>query len=127
MYEVSKLMVFSASHRLRNYHGKCEELHGHNWRVRVYVTGEKVDDAGILLDFKKLKDVMNEVVDARLDHKDLNSIPPFDEIEPSSELIAKYIFDEMAPKIDDDRVNVDRVEVWESDTSCATYKPTSEP
>ena len=124
MYEVSKLMVFSASHRLRNYHGKCEELHGHNWRVRVYVTGEEVDEAGIVLDFKKLKEVMNEVVDARLDHKDLNGIPPFDEIEPSSELIAKYIFEEMAPKIDDERVRVDRVEVWESDNSCATYRPT---
>jgi 6-pyruvoyltetrahydropterin/6-carboxytetrahydropterin synthase len=120
MYELKIITQFGAAHQLRNYHGKCEYLHGHNWKIEVYIKGEKLDDCGMLVDFKILKESTNEIID-RFDHKFLNEIECFTEINPSSENIAKYIFDELSKSINDDRVRVSRVTAWESDNACATY------
>ena len=122
MYEVYKEATFSGAHNLREYGGKCEALHGHNWRVRVFVCTEQLDDLGMVVDFKVLKAAMNEGIDY-VDHKFLNEIEPFDEINPSAENIARFFYDRTAAKINDDRIRVSRVMVWESDASCAIYEP----
>lgn len=120
MYEVYKEKYFSGAHRLREYEGKCESLHGHNWKVRVFVGAETLDSLGMVIDFKKLKKRLVDVTEI-LDHKDLNAVPPFDKINPSAENIARFIYDELVKVINDERVQVVRVKVWESEGSCATY------
>jgi len=120
MYELKTITQFSAAHQLRNYNGECEHLHGHNWKIEVYVKGEKLDDDGLLVDFKIIKDKTKEII-KRLDHKFLNDIECFTEINPSSENIAKYIFDELSKDVTDSRAKVSRVTAWESDNACATY------
>ena len=110
---------FSAAHFLRNYRGKCENLHGHNWKVELEVKGNRLNEAGFVMDFKELKRILKEIVE-ELDHKLLNEKPPFNRINPSSENIAKYIFDmdkEQLPP----HVRISSVTVWESETSCASY------
>lgn len=120
MFRVTKESMISASHHLRNYNGKCERLHGHNWKVKVTVEGEKLDAGGMLVDFHKLKDCMNEVLD-RLDHRDLNEVPPFTKLEPSAENIAKYVCIEVGKLLNNNDIKVTKVEIWETPTSCATY------
>jgi len=120
MYEISRDLCFSAAHQLRGSGGKCEGLHGHNWRVRVTVRSSELDHLGMVIDFKDLKAAMNEVLDA-LDHKFINDVAPFDEINPSAEEIARFIAEGVDPKISNERVQVDRCEVWESDGSRATF------
>ncbi len=120
MYELKIITQFGAAHQLRNYNGKCEHLHGHNWKIEVYVKGENLDEAGLLVDFKVIKDKTNEIIE-RLDHKFLNEIGCFTVINPSSENIAKYIFDELVKDINDKRIRINRVTAWESDNACATY------
>lgn len=120
MYEVSRESFFSAAHRLREYGGKCEALHGHNWRVRLNVRARELDELGMVLDFKVLKATLREVLE-RLDHKLINEVPPFDEVNPSAENLARYIAEETNRKIADDRVWVHSCEVWESDRSKATW------
>ncbi len=120
MYEVCREHFFSAAHQLRGYEGKCESLHGHNWRVRVYVRSHGLDTHGMVVDFKQLKKVMDGILD-RLDHHMLNDVPPFDELNPSAENLARHIAEEVDTRISDDRVQVHRCDVWESDRSLATY------
>jgi len=120
MFEVFKEIEFSAAHHLRDYIGKCEHPHGHNWRVRLYIRGASPLSGGMLIDFGEIKKVLREVTD-RLDHKDLNEVPPFDHLEPSSELLAKYIAEESAKLLDREGAYVHRVDVWETRGSCATY------
>lgn len=120
MYELVIESKFSAAHQLRGYQGKCEKLHGHNWRVAVAVTAERLDDQGIAIDFHDLKKALREVLD-QLEHTFLNDIFPFTQINPSSENLAKWIFDTMAKKIDDGNLQVSSVTVWESDTASASY------
>ncbi len=110
---------FGAAHFLRNYRGKCENLHGHNWRVELEVEGNTLDEAGLLVDFKVLKGILAEVLDA-LDHRLINDVPPFDRVNPSSENIAAFIYREAAKKLPAG-VRVSSVTVWESDSSCACY------
>lgn len=115
-------MSFSSAHFLRNYHGKCENLHGHNYRVEVYVRGQKLDEAGMLVDFKYLKAATRRVVDY-LDHRNINELPPFDaEMNPSAENLAEYFLREVGREINNDRVQVYKVRVWETDTCAATYQ-----
>jgi 6-pyruvoyltetrahydropterin/6-carboxytetrahydropterin synthase len=122
MREVMIEMGFSSAHFLRNYHGKCENLHGHNYRVEVYVRGQKLDEAGMLVDFKHLKDATRRVVNY-LDHRNINELPPFDvEMNPSAENLAEYFLREVAREINNDRVQVYKVRVWETDTCAATYQ-----
>ena len=120
MYEISRDTSFSGAHSLREYQGKCESVHGHNWKVRTYVAAAELDRLGMVVDFKILAREMEDLVN-RFDHKDLNTVPPFDKINPSSENMAKYIYDEMSAKLNDGRIKVTRVMVWETDPSCAIY------
>ena len=122
MYQSAITATFSAAHYLRNYRGKCENLHGHNWKVEVVVGTEVLDDAGMGLDFTVLKSRTAEVL-AGLDHKTLNEVTPFSEENPSSENIARHIFNALEGMVDDGRVRLRSVKVWESDTSWAEYRP----
>jgi 6-pyruvoyltetrahydropterin/6-carboxytetrahydropterin synthase len=110
---------FAAAHSLRNFKGRCEALHGHNWRVEVVVRGENLDQAGLVMDFGELKALMRQVLDG-LDHRYLNEVPPFDRLNPSSELIARYIYQEIARRLPPG-VEMARVSAWESEDSRATY------
>ncbi len=116
MYTVKVEASFSSAHNLRGYKGKCEDLHGHNWKVEAAVSGKKLDDIGMVMDFKYLKMKLNEVLEG-LDHKYLNDIPYFKKINPTSENIAKYIYDKLKPFVQD----LGLVTVWESENSSATY------
>jgi 6-pyruvoyltetrahydropterin/6-carboxytetrahydropterin synthase len=123
MYEVTVQDTFAAGHYLRNYKGKCENPHGHNYRVRVTLQGKELDKAGLLLDFKDLKSVMKNTVDY-LDHKMINDIEPFTTVNPSAENLAKYFYDQTNQNLNsvtDGRVTVKQVTIWETDTSIATY------
>ncbi len=120
MYELKVITHFSAAHRLENFYGKCEALHGHNWKVEVYLLGSRLDEAGLLRDFGELKARTNEILQ-EIDHKYLNELPAFSQQNPSSENLARYLFERLAAVLDGDAVKVSKVSVWESDTSCATY------
>src|SRR5690242_6063520 len=98
MYEVTVEDSFAAGHYLRNYRGKCENPHGHNYKVRVTLRGEELDKAGLLLDFKDLKEVMKGVIE-RLDHQMLNDIEPFIQLNPSAENLAKYFYDQTKTRL----------------------------
>jgi len=120
MYELMVETHFSSAHQLRGYQGACERLHGHNWKVQVYVLAEKLNDLDIGIDFHELKKMTEEVL-APLDHSFLNEIFPFTEKNPSSENIAKWLYDSLRKKIDDDDIHLSGVTVWESETASATY------
>jgi len=123
MFEVTVEDSFAAGHYLRDYKGKCENPHGHNYKVRVTLAGEQLDKAGLLLDFKDLRDVMRDVIE-RLDHQMINDVEPFKELNPSAENLAKYFYDEANRKLDrvtQGRVRVKNVTVFETDTTTATY------
>jgi 6-pyruvoyltetrahydropterin/6-carboxytetrahydropterin synthase len=121
VHEVSIEMEFSSAHALRGYRGKCENTHGHNYKVEIHVRGEKLDHIGLLVDFRELKAATRQVVEY-LDHKDINTLPPFDvELNPSAENLAAYFFYEVGRQINDSRIHVYKVRVWETSTCSATY------
>ena len=123
MFEVTVEDSFAAGHYLRNYGGKCENPHGHNYKIRVTLAGNELDKAGLLLDFKDLRDVMKPVID-RLDHQMINDIEPFTNLNPSAENLAKYFFDKTNGRLHSStngRVRVKTVTVFETDTTTATY------
>jgi 6-pyruvoyltetrahydropterin/6-carboxytetrahydropterin synthase len=120
MYELKIITQFAAAHRLENFYGKCEALHGHNWKVEVFLAGERLDRAGLLLDFGVVKAKAREVLE-EIDHKYLNELSAFKEQNPSSENLARYLFQRLSDTLNRDGVTVRRVNVWESDTSCAAY------
>jgi 6-pyruvoyltetrahydropterin/6-carboxytetrahydropterin synthase len=120
MYEIRIEDRFSGAHRLRGYHGKCEALHGHNWKVEVQVASKSLDKGGMVLDFKILKEATRTVLET-LDHSYLNELPDFLEINPSSENIAKYVFERLKPVLEGHKVVLKRVTAWESETACASY------
>jgi 6-pyruvoyltetrahydropterin/6-carboxytetrahydropterin synthase len=123
MFEVTIEETFAAGHALRNYRGKCENVHGHNYRCQVTIAGAELDSIGLLVDFVELKKVVHAVLD-RMDHQWLNDFPPFDHLNPSAENMVKYIFDrvseDLAPR---QGVRVAEVRLWETDTASATYRP----
>ncbi len=122
MFEVTVEETFAAGHALRNYKGKCENVHGHNYKVQVTLEGEELDNAGLLVDFVEIKSIMGAVID-RVDHQFLNDLPPFDVLNPSAENIAKYFYDEISRGLDGAKaVRVGSVKLWETDTSSATYR-----
>jgi 6-pyruvoyltetrahydropterin/6-carboxytetrahydropterin synthase len=122
MFEVTVEEKFAAGHALRNYHGKCENVHGHNYRVQVTLEGEALDETGLLVDFVELKKVLNRIIE-RMDHQFLNEIAPFDALNPSAENMARYIFDELAAGLDGKApARVATVRLWETDTCSATYR-----
>jgi 6-pyruvoyltetrahydropterin/6-carboxytetrahydropterin synthase len=122
MYEVSVEATFAAAHSLRGYRGKCEDLHGHNYRVRLVVTGAELDNIGLLEDFTVLKKFLRAVCE-RLDHKYLNELPPFDTVNPSAENLAKFIHDETVKELPASGARQTSLTVWETDTASATYRP----
>jgi 6-pyruvoyltetrahydropterin/6-carboxytetrahydropterin synthase len=124
MYEVSVDESFAAAHNLRGYKGKCEDLHGHNYKVRVTLAGPELDSVGLLYDFVHLKQVIQGVIRS-LDHKYLNELPPFTAINPSAENIARHIHDEAAKQIRavPNGAKISSITVWETDVTAATYRP----
>ena len=124
MFEVAVEQGFASAHALRNYKGRCENTHGHNWRVEVLIEGERLDDTGMLVDFIDVKRLMAAIVD-RIDHQFLNEIPPFDVVNPSAENIAEYFYQQMRAGLTDTPVpvRISAVKVWETDIQSATYRP----
>ena len=116
MFELKVQMYFSAAHHLLNYNGECENQHGHNWLVEAYIKGTELDKSNILIDYKVLKRELKNVLDL-LDHKDLNELPYFKSISPSSEYISKFIYEKLKEKIG----QVSKISVWETANSCASY------
>lgn len=118
--EVYREIHFSSAHRLRNYCGKCENIHGHNWKVRLFVTRKKLNETGFVMDFKDIDSVLKNITEL-LDHKDLNSLPEFSSINPTAENIAIFIFGAATSAIEkiDPTASVSKVYVWESEKSCA--------
>jgi 6-pyruvoyltetrahydropterin/6-carboxytetrahydropterin synthase len=124
MYEVFVDESFAAAHNLRNYKGKCENLHGHNYKVRATLTGRELDATGLLYDFVHLKEVIRSVIRS-LDHHYLNELKPFDVLNPSAENIARHIYDEAAKQLQStpNGAAISSITVWETETSAATYRP----
>ncbi|MBF0099741.1 MAG: 6-carboxytetrahydropterin synthase QueD [Desulfobacterales bacterium] len=120
MFEIKVITQFAAAHQLKLVQSKCENLHGHNWKVEVSVCGNRLNSAGVLIDFSVLKKYIKELVE-QLDHRFLNELPMFESLPPSSEHIAEYIAKTLQSTLTPEDINVSHVTVWESDTACATY------
>ncbi|MER3427187.1 MAG: 6-carboxytetrahydropterin synthase QueD [Pyrinomonas sp.] len=120
-FEVMIERNFSSAHQLRGYKGKCENLHGHNYKIEIYARGRELDEIGLLVDFGALKEAADEVVQY-LDHRNINELPPFDRLNPSAENLARYILERIAARINDERVQVYKVRCFETPTSVATYR-----
>jgi 6-pyruvoyltetrahydropterin/6-carboxytetrahydropterin synthase len=120
MFELMVETQFASAHQLRGYKGACEKLHGHNWKVQIFVLAERLNEIDIAIDFHELKKLAEEVI-MPLDHGFLNDFFPFTEKNPSSENIAKWIFDSLRKKLNNDDINLSAVTVWESETASATY------
>jgi 6-pyruvoyltetrahydropterin/6-carboxytetrahydropterin synthase len=120
MYEVKIVSQFAAAHRLENFYGKCEALHGHNWKVEVFLVGNTLNGTGLLMDFGVVKARTKEVLE-ELDHKYLNELAAFQDRNPSSENLACYLYERLGAVLNGGGVKIHRVNVWESDTSCASY------
>jgi len=117
MHSIKVEAGFSSAHNLREYKGKCEDLHGHNWKVEAVVKRDNLDSIGMLMDFKELRTPLNAILED-LDHKYLNDLEPFKKLNPTSENIARYIYDRLKKKIPD----LSLITVWENNTSSATYE-----
>ncbi|HKK02021.1 MAG TPA: 6-carboxytetrahydropterin synthase QueD [Desulfuromonadales bacterium] len=120
MYRLTIHTHFAAAHNLRHYQGDCENLHGHNWKVEVTVAAQELDQAGLGTDFKILKRQTKEILEL-LDHKYLNELQPFHELSPSSENIARFLFEQLGTRLNTTNVTVEKITVWESDYACASY------
>jgi 6-pyruvoyltetrahydropterin/6-carboxytetrahydropterin synthase len=124
VYEVSKEFVFSAAHQIRMHGGKCERLHGHNWRIRVHARAGALDRIGMVIDFADLQKVVAELC-ARFDHQNMNEVPPFTEVNTTAENLASFFYVEGNRRlagVDGGRVTVSKVEVWENEGSLAVYR-----
>jgi len=123
MHTIFKDFTFSAAHAIRGHTRGCQNLHGHNYRVRIHVTAAELDGLGMVLDFADLKVIAQEVL-GPFDHRVINDIPPFDQTNTTAELLSAYVFEEVGRRLPGERrVRVARVEVWENETSCAVYEP----
>jgi 6-pyruvoyltetrahydropterin/6-carboxytetrahydropterin synthase len=122
MYEVTIIKSFSAAHILSEIGGKCEELHGHNFKVEITVAAKELNPTGLLIDFRFLKKVLGEILEG-VDHKYLNTLTTFTGMNPSAENIAKYLCKEMEQKVKTSGVHVARVKIWESENAAVNYIP----
>ena len=124
MFEVAVEQSFASAHALRNYKGRCENVHGHNWKVRVVIEGERLDATGMLVDFLDVKSFMGEILD-RVDHQFLNEIPPFDVVNPSAENIAEYFYQQLTGRFAETPVpvRIREVKIWETEIQSASYRP----
>lgn len=122
MHTIFKDFTFAAAHAIRGHTRGCQNLHGHNYRVRVHLKAGQLDELGMVLDFADLKEMMQEIL-GPFDHRVINDIPPFDRRNTTAELLSEYVFEEVAKRLDgQERVSITRVEVWENDSSCAVYE-----
>ncbi len=121
MFTVFKDYTFSAGHAIRGHQGGCQNLHGHNYRVRVHVSSATLDELGMVIDFADLKRIVDEVL-GPFDHRVINDLPPFDRRNTTAELLAEFAWEELSKRLPAGR-SVRRVEVWETETSCAIYEP----
>ena len=119
-YTLKVVSDFAAAHSLRNYPGDCSRLHGHNWKVETEIQASELDELGMAIDFKTVKQVTKQVTD-ELDHSLLNEIPPFDSINPTAENIAAYIYRRLGEEINEPRVRVHAVTIWETERACVRY------
>jgi 6-pyruvoyltetrahydropterin/6-carboxytetrahydropterin synthase len=125
MFELSIEDSFSAAHRLRDYQGKCENLHGHNWKVQVTVLGENLEKNGLLVDFGVLRKKLKQVLDI-LDHTNLNSVAFFKKKNPTSENISVFIYQKLIPEFKTESFEIKKVTVWENERQSASYIPAGE-
>ncbi|MCU0591154.1 MAG: 6-carboxytetrahydropterin synthase QueD [Desulfobacterales bacterium] len=123
MYELKVITRFAAAHRLTMVGTKCENMHGHNWKIEVVLQGDRLDSAGVLMDFGDVKALLRGII-ARLDHQFLNELPMFEGGQPSSERIATFVADQLQQALDVPTVRVSRVSAWESEDACATWVAT---
>ena len=122
MHTISKDFTFAAAHAIRGHTRGCQNLHGHNYRVRVFLSAERLDELGMVLDFADLKAMMEDIV-GPFDHRVINEIAPFDVVNTTAELLSKHVFEQIEARLaGQERVSVGRVEVWENETSCAVYE-----
>ncbi len=124
VYEVAKDFVFSAAHQIRFHGGKCERLHGHNWRVRVHARSSTLNRIGMVVDFADLYRIVSELC-GRFDHRNVNEVPPFDEVNTTAENLARFLYVEANRRLEAQeggRVRVSKVEVWENEGSLAVYR-----
>jgi 6-pyruvoyltetrahydropterin/6-carboxytetrahydropterin synthase len=126
MHRIFKDFTFAAAHAIRGHTRGCENLHGHNYRVRVHVQARELDALGMVVDFADLKAIVQEIL-GPFDHRVINEVPPFDVRNTTAERLSEFVFEEVAARLaaspDAARVAVARVEVWENDTACAVYEP----
>ena len=125
-YSICKEYQFAAAHQIPDHPGKCRHLHGHNYRVRVFLAAERLDALGMVIDFADLKAILEDVA-GRYDHRVINEIPPFDKLNPTAELLSEHIFRGVEERLADNqaaagRVTVRRVEVWENASCCAIFE-----
>jgi len=121
MYTLTTMVEFSSAHTLVGHSGPCKKMHGHNWKVEVEITGEKLDKIGMVVDFKEIRKATNLVVD-ELDHEFLNNLEPFSEDNPTAENIARYIFIKLSEEFSNKNVKVNSIKLWETDKSAVSYK-----
>lgn len=119
-FTLKTLLDFAAAHSLRGYAGDCAKLHGHNWKVEVQVTGRELNDIGMLIDFKEIKNHAKQAV-AELDHTFLNDHPHFQRVNPTAENIAQYLYTEIAKRIESETVQMHSITIWENDRNCVVY------
>jgi len=123
-YLLKVLTEFASAHTLREYPGACSRMHGHNWKVETEVEATALDEVGMGVDFKQMKQVANEIGD-RLDHRYLNEIEPFDKVNPTAENIAAYMYREISAQLNSETVKVRAVTLWETDRACVRYSEES--
>jgi 6-pyruvoyltetrahydropterin/6-carboxytetrahydropterin synthase len=124
VYEISKDFLFSAAHQIRFHPGKCERLHGHNWRIRLHARASRLNHLSMVVDFADLQRIVAEI-GARFDHRNVNEVPPFDEVNTTAELLARFFYVETSRLLaerEGGRVTVSKVEVWENEGSLAVYR-----
>ena len=119
-YKLKTITEFASAHTLRDYPGACSRMHGHNWKVELEAIATSLDEVGMGIDFKKMKNAANEVGD-QMDHRYLNDLEPFKTINPTAENIAAYMFQEISSRLNSDTIKVHAVTLWETDRACVRY------
>ncbi|VAX00453.1 6-carboxy-5,6,7,8-tetrahydropterin synthase [hydrothermal vent metagenome] len=120
MYSLNVVSDFASAHTLRDYPGACSRMHGHNWKVEAEVEASQLDEVGMAVDFKVIRQAVKKLTD-RLDHYYLNEIPPFDEINPTAENIAAYLYRGLSEILNDGRIRVRAITLWETERACVRY------
>jgi 6-pyruvoyltetrahydropterin/6-carboxytetrahydropterin synthase len=119
-YTLKVLTDFASAHTLRDYPGACSRMHGHNWKVELEVVATKLNEIGIAIDFKQMKQTANEVCD-QLDHRYLNELEPFTEINPTAENIAAWLYSEISKRLNNETIQVSALTLWETERACVRY------